>query len=192
MAEGETAEFEVKDEELVDFEGSDYGFGSDEELEIEEIRKQSTDAGLPSTPASSGRFGQDLASADYSPMATDTSAFDAASEGQQASLKEGAESGEIQEEKEEKEDGAVMQPAMARIASGEGASNGGKRVAESRFKKHRKADLEDGELDDAAVVIIFFSSTLFSLFQDLHEGALLFPKQLPKQKLEITRCRLSS
>ncbi|OAE21218.1 hypothetical protein AXG93_4012s1490 [Marchantia polymorpha subsp. ruderalis] len=36
MAEMDNGEYEVKDEELVDFEESDYGFGSNKELEIDD------------------------------------------------------------------------------------------------------------------------------------------------------------
>ncbi|OAE33592.1 hypothetical protein AXG93_4019s1000 [Marchantia polymorpha subsp. ruderalis] len=74
--------------------------------------------------------------------------------------REEAESGEIEEEKDEKDDGVVMQPLPSFVVANNNHSCEG-RVRETR-RKHRKADLEDGELDDAATMIpILFLFVLY-------------------------------
>lgn len=140
MAEGDEEEYEVKDEELVDFEGSDYGFESEEEVSVVE-----------NTTGSHKRFENERPAAEVEPEEEIGKPLEVVARA--VEKKEGVESGEIEEEKDEKE-GVVVQPPQKNV------------VVESRQRKQKKADLEDGELDDAAMVIIraFLSLSLPSPF----------------------------
>ncbi|BBN04887.1 hypothetical protein MPTK1_3g08560 [Marchantia polymorpha subsp. ruderalis] len=152
MAEMDNGEYEVKDEELVDFEGSDYGFGSDEELEIDDEVVQphlvgvEGNAVLTSEEGKQTETGQQVNGGGPLHPGEHDVMFLNETENER---REGAESGEIEEEKDEKDDGVVVQPLSSFVVANNNHSYEG-RVGETR-RKHRKADLEDGELDDAAM-----------------------------------------
>ncbi|KAL3695867.1 hypothetical protein R1sor_009943 [Riccia sorocarpa] len=153
MAEIDYGDYEVKDEELVDFEDSDYGFGSDVELEVDyEVDQPKTAEVDSSTRAKIGESDEKQTEAAH----LDTGNEAAESLGEAVTLntavekerKEEVKRGKI-EEKDEKEDGVVVQQLSSFAVVTSGYSLEGK-VEEAR-RKHRKADLEDGELDDAAM-----------------------------------------
>ncbi|CAM6097714.1 unnamed protein product [Calypogeia fissa] len=159
MAEPDDGEYELKDEELVDFEGSDYGFGSDEELELEDEE----DVALPiETEEEVVPALNDLSVLEKVEQETEVKKGGAETEpapgvaaapaNVETERREGAESGEIEEDREEKDDGVVAQPVpnLNSVPYRGGYHHEGGRVRESR-RRHRKADLEDGELDDAAM-----------------------------------------
>jgi len=136
----EEEEYEVKDEELVDFEGSDYGFESADELEEEEAENNNNGA-EDERVVSAGREKEK----EEEKGGGDVDVVEAAVARQE---KEGVESGEIEEENDEEvgnKKGSVVVE-----------------VSRQRRAKVRKADLEDGELDDAAMVMIILASSCFS------------------------------
>ena len=104
---GEDEDYDLKDEELVDFEGSDYGFESAEEEET---------VVAPGAPLPTAKVAPALGS------------------------------GEIENVKDEG-DGVIVQPPVIVVVD-----------HPSKYRLARKPDLEDGELDDAAMVIILFTS----------------------------------
>lgn len=137
----EEEEYEVKDEELVDFEGSDYGFESADELEEEEAQNDNN-GGAEDERVVSAEGEKD------EKKGGDDVDVDAVVAAVAMDEKEGVESGEIEEENDE-----------------EVGNNKGSVVVEvsrQRRAKVRKADLEDGELDDAAMVMIILASSCFS------------------------------
>eukprot|EP01018_Ginkgo_biloba_P027284 Gb_18652 [translate_table: standard] len=162
--EAEIEEFELKDEELVDFDGSDYSIGFDDEFGDEE------EVGGPSTSTKADNVSLEQAehdeqfetgiihptcSGDYINSAICFSSEKSKVEARNDLLKdqdsshsysqEGAESGEIEEDKNEREDGSVSQPVFSFDKN-----NLGNEGCQGKARKHFRADLEDGELDDSA------------------------------------------
>lgn len=141
----EEEEYEVKDEELVDFEGSDYGFESADELEEEEAENNDNGGAEDERVVSAGREKDKEKEKEKGGDDVDVDVVAAAVAMEE---KEGVESGEIEEENDEEvgnKKGSVVVE-----------------VSRQRRAKVRKADLEDGELDDAAMVMIILASSCFS------------------------------
>ncbi|OAE34943.1 hypothetical protein AXG93_1333s1250 [Marchantia polymorpha subsp. ruderalis] len=144
MAEMDNGEYEVKDEELVDFEELGYGFESDEELEIDKEVVQphfEENVVLTSQEGKQSDTGQQVNGG--GPL------HSVKQEVTENERRREAGSGEIEEEKDEKDDGVVMQPLPSFVVANNNHSCE-RRVRETR-RKHRKANLEDGKLDDAAM-----------------------------------------
>lgn len=169
--EGE-GEFEFNEEELVDFEGSDYSIELDEEFGDEEVGASLTSTNVETIlfeqteyvkqpertvcPFSGGQISTAMCST------TERSEMEAENAApkllviRHSCSQEGVESGEIEEDKDEKEDGAASQ-----TASSVDTRNLEDKGWHDKDRKHLRADLEDGELEDAAMVI---PSSCFSIF----------------------------
>ena len=200
MAELDDGDFELKDEELVDFEGSDYGFGSDEELELGEedvalSKAAEEEVRALDLPGKLEKVGVESREGEVTEPAPKATADDL------PERQEGAESGEIEEDREEKDEGVVAQPPpRLNSAPHRGFNNEGGRMRESR-RRHRKADLEDGELDDAAMVklILFLSLApvvpalpLTAPFLLRVQALLLFSRHyLPSLRYNLQQCDFS-
>lgn len=155
MAEMDNGEYEVKDEELVDFEELDYGFESDEELEIDKEVVQ------PHLEGNAVLTSQEGKQSDTGQHVNGGGPLHSGKQEVTENERRGeAESGEIEEEKDEKDDGVVMQPLPSFVVANNNHSCE-RRVRETR-RKHCKGDLEDGKLDDTAMVIpILFLFVLY-------------------------------
>jgi hypothetical protein len=132
---GEDEDYDLKDEELVDFEGSDYGFESAEEEET----VVAPDAPLIATAPAP------------------------------ALVPEG---GEVVDVKDGQGDGVVVQPLVVFVVD---------HPPEHKFPPN--PDLEDGELDDAAMVIILIPSPYLhaitlSIYPPRHWPSFLVPVAL--------------
>jgi hypothetical protein len=179
MAEWED-EYEVKDEELVDFEGSDYGFDSDDERLEEEVtaverngssnhkRSETEQAMAAPAPAAMDGNNKTLEKKEKENEEKENKKMGALklqnqrkeAEKSSAGLERGGHHNNKQDDG--KRDATVAPVSKSSVALLEGE---GKGVGLSRHKKHHKADLEDGELDDAAMVILaFFSLDLPTIF----------------------------
>ncbi|XP_057849744.1 uncharacterized protein LOC131060522 isoform X1 [Cryptomeria japonica] len=160
--EGE-GEFEFNEEELVDFEGSDYSIEFDEEFGDEDVGAPLTSTKVenilyeqtehikqPERRTGYPFSGDQISTAVCS--TTERSEIEAENATpnllviRHSCSQEGVESGEIEEDKDEKEDGAASQ-----TASSFDATNLEDKGWQGRDRKHLRADLEDGELEDAAM-----------------------------------------
>ncbi len=181
MAEWED-EYEVKDEELVDFEGSDYGFDSDDERLEEEVtaverngnsnhKRSETEQAMAAPAAAAAAMEGNNKTLEKKENENEEKenkkmgALKLQNQGKEAEKSgAGLERGGHHNYKQDdgKRDATVAPVSKSSVALLEGE---GKGVGLSRHRKHHKADLEDGELDDAAMVILaFFSLDLPTIF----------------------------
>lgn len=204
MEDQDEGELEFREEELVDFEGSDYSIGYDNEFSYEE------EVGGPSSSTKSEdilleqiehneQSKRKIASLTF-PGDHMNSAVCYTIEGPEFEVGDSqpkhlddyhrqdvAESEEIEEGKYLKEDFSVSQTGSSfdtNILDNKGCQVGA--------KKHLRADLEDGELDDTAMVIPCSYSPVFLLHSTFFIASCLSIEKSCQSKLTTHFCILRS
>ncbi|KAJ7563438.1 hypothetical protein O6H91_03G110100 [Diphasiastrum complanatum] len=157
MADGDLEGFEVKDEELVDFEGSDYGFGSDEELDVEEDQHENSAEHKFANLQELVKANKDASPTKYMSQKegrvaeiTSRDVVQGVLNLSQPENREESEAGEIENNWPEKQGRVSIQLISSTALSGKGDRK--EMAGDAYHKKHFKAELEDGELVELATM----------------------------------------
>lgn len=200
MEEQDEGELEFREEELVDFEGSDYSIEYDDEFGYEEemggplsstvsediLLEQTEHCEQPRRKNASltgdhinSTVGHTIEGLEFEVGDAQPNHLD--------DTQDAAESGDIEEGKYEKDDFTV-----SRISSSSDTNILDYKGSQVGAKKHLRADLEDGELDDAAMVIPCSCSPVFLLHSTFFVASCLSIENSCQSKLTTHLCILRS